>query len=118
VVEIGSVSVVMDCTDPRTLMAWWHRLTGWEIRNQEDDWCSLTRPDGTSLGFQKVPEPKTVKNRVHLDLWVEDEEEAAKWAVEELGARRLWRSENPDDPFVVLADPEGDEFCFCAAPQG
>jgi hypothetical protein len=37
--------------------------------------------------------------------------------VEELGARRLWRSENPDDPFVVLADPEGDEFCFCAAPQ-
>lgn len=116
-VEIRSVSVVMDCGDPRALVAWWHRLTGWEIGSEYDDWCSLKRPDGTSLGFQKVPEAKTVKNRVHLDLWVDDEEDAATWAVEELGAKRLWRSEDPEDPFVVLADPEGDEFCFVRAPS-
>ena len=117
-VEIRAVSVVMDCADPRALVAWWSRLTGWEVRSEYNDWCSLLRPDGTSLGFQKVPEPKVAKNRVHLDLSVRDEEEAAAWAVEELGARRLWRSDDPEDPFVVLADLEGNEFCFVRAPDG
>jgi hypothetical protein len=59
-----------------------------------------------------VPEPRRGKNRVHLDLKVPDEEAAATWAQERLGATFLWRSEKPDDRFVVLADPEGNEFCF------
>ena len=49
---------------------------------------------------------------MHLDLKVADEEAAAAWAQKELGAAFLWRSKNPDDRFVVLADPEGNEFCF------
>ncbi len=111
-VEIRNVSVVIDCADPRPLAIWWNRLTGWPRRSDHDDWCSLVRPDGTTVGFQKVPEPKVVKNRVHLDLGVDDEEAAASWAMKELDATRLWRSEDPEDPFVVLADPEGNEFCF------
>ena len=51
-----------------------------------------------------------MKNRVHLDLSSTDEEsEASRLAA--LGATRLRRSEDPDDVFVVLADPEGNEFC-------
>jgi predicted enzyme related to lactoylglutathione lyase len=57
-----------------------------------------------------VPEGKTVKNRVHVDLYALDEEAAAERIVA-LGARHLWRSIDPDDRFVVLADPEGNEFC-------
>jgi hypothetical protein len=67
------------------------------------------------MGFQKVPEPKSVKNRVHLDLSSRDEEAAAT-ALEAVGATRLWVSEDPEDPFVVLADPEGNEFCVVRSP--
>ena len=115
-IEIRSVSVVIDCADPRLLVDWWHRLTGWEVRTLDDGWCSLERTDGTTLGFQMVPEPKVVKNRVHMDLSVEDEEAAAESAQTELSARFMWRSEDPEDPFVVLADPEGNEFCFVRSP--
>jgi hypothetical protein len=51
---------------------------------------------------------------VHLDFFAEDEE-ATALEIEDLGATRLWVSENPDDPFVVLADPEGNEFCIVRA---
>jgi predicted enzyme related to lactoylglutathione lyase len=58
-----------------------------------------------------------VKNRVHMDFVAEDEEaEAAR--IQELGATFLWRSKNPEDPFVTLADPEGNEFCVVRATDG
>jgi hypothetical protein len=51
-----------------------------------------------------------VKNRVHIDFVAKDEEATAK-EIEALGATRRWVSDDPEDPFVVLADPEGNEFC-------
>jgi hypothetical protein len=110
--QIDSASVVIDCVDPVRLVEWWHELTGWPIGDRDASWSDLERPDGTYLGFQQVPESKLGKNRLHLDLKVDDEEAAATWAQERLGATFLWRSTNPDDQFVVLADPEGNEFCF------
>ena len=110
--RIASVSVVIDCVDPVRLVEWWHELTGWPIGERGEPWSDLERPDGTYLGFQQVPEPKAGKNRLHLDLKVTDEEAAATWAQEHLGATFLWRSQNADDRFVVLADPEDNEFCF------
>lgn len=109
---VVSTSVVIDCRDPVRLVDWWHELTGWPIGERGTPWSDLERPDGTYLGFQQVPESKGGKNRVHLDLKVADEEAAATWAQEHLGASFLWRSQHPDDRFVVLADPEGNEFCF------
>ena len=111
-IEIHAVSVVFDCADPERLVDWWHELTGWEVSARDPEWSALRRPDRSSLGFQKVPEPKVVKNRVHVDLVVGDEEAAAAEAQERLVTTFLWRSEDPEDPFVVLADPEGNEFCF------
>ena len=62
------------------------------------------------IAFQRVPEDKVTKNRVHIDVSATDENEEAT-RIEGLGATRLWVSDKPDDPFVVLADPEGNEFC-------
>jgi len=53
-----------------------------------------------------------VKNRVHIDLYTADEKAAAA-RIEALGATRLYVSNDPDDIFVTLADPEGNEFCVC-----
>ena len=119
VVDVRLTNVVIDCSDPRELSAFWSALTGVPIRHAFDDWVSLEPMDGgVRIAFQKVPEPKTVKNRVHMDLSAEDEETTAREIVATLGARRLWVSEDPDDPFVVLADPEGNEFCIVRRPAG
>ena len=115
VVEVRFHEVVIDCADPRALADFWVGFTGYGIRSAHDDWVSIGTPDGSMIiGFQKVPEDKVVKNRVHLDFTATDEEVAAK-EIEAMGATRRWVSENPDDPFVVLADPEGNEFCIVRA---
>jgi len=114
-VDVRLEQVVIDCADPRTLADFWVSLTGYETRSAYDDWVAIAPSDGgVVIGFQKVPEPKAGKNRVHLDFAAVDEEATAR-AIEALGATRLWVSQDPDDPFVVLADPEGNEFCVIRA---
>ena len=115
-VDVRLYQTVIDCADPRTLAAWWRELLGWEESSTHDDWSSIRAPGGMPrVGFQQVSEPKTVKNRVHLDLAATDEEATAR-EIEAMGATRRWVSEDPEDPFVVLADPEGNEFCIVRAP--
>jgi GT2 family glycosyltransferase len=89
--QVGLRGVVIDCVDPMALADWWHALTGWPLETRDDAWSSLLPPEGTTLGFQRVPEPKAGKNRVHVDLEVEDEVAAAVDAQERLGAAVLWR---------------------------
>lgn len=68
---------------------------------------------GARLLFQQVPEPKTVKNRVHLDLHVDDgERDAVVERVIGLGATKLWDGRQGPQTWVTLADPEGNEFCI------
>jgi hypothetical protein len=67
---------------------------------------------GGRVLFQVVPEPKTVKNRVHLDLHVgADRRDERIERLIALGARRLWEGREGPSTWVVLADPEGNEFC-------
>ncbi len=104
--------VVIDCADPPALARWWSSFTGYGLRTDREDWSTIANEDQSMIiGFQKVPEGKVVKNRVHLDFWAADEEAAAR-EIEAMGATRRWVSEDPEDPFVVLADPEGNEFCL------
>jgi predicted enzyme related to lactoylglutathione lyase len=104
-------SVVIDCRDPRALAPFWVDVTGYAIRTDDEDWVSIGPPaGGVAIAFQKVPEPKVGKNRVHVDLLAGDVEAEAR-RIEALGGRRLWASTDPDDVFIVLADPEGNEFC-------
>ncbi|MGH8998316.1 MAG: VOC family protein [Acidimicrobiia bacterium] len=67
------------------------------------------------IAIQPVPEGKDTKNRLHLDIFVRD---AEAWVArsESLGAQRLALNEDPDDWYQVMADPEGNEFCFCLPP--
>jgi predicted enzyme related to lactoylglutathione lyase len=107
--------VVFDCADPEPLAEFWQVLTGVEIDSRETDWCSLRAPrtGGIALGFQRVPEEKQAKNRVHLDFDVDDLPSATERA-ESLGAIRLGDVVTEDDgeSFQVMADPEGNEFCL------
>jgi predicted enzyme related to lactoylglutathione lyase len=111
-VSVRFHEVVIDCADPRSLAGFWAQATGYAVQSDDEEWASVLGEGdrATRIGFQKVPEGKVVKNRVHVDLGAGDiEAEASR--IEALGARRLWVSEDPEDPFIVLADPEGNEFC-------
>lgn len=109
--------VVIDCADPGALARFWAAATSYEVQTDDDDWASIVGEGDRriQIGFQKVPEGKVVKNRVHVDLAAPDEEAEAS-RIEALGATRLWVSDDPEDPFVVLADPEGNEFCVVRSP--
>ncbi len=78
-----------DCEDAVALSRFWAGALGYEITYERDDWVMLGDPErkGVGLGFQPVPERKTVKNRVHLDILVRDEPlEGARERLEGLGA--------------------------------
>jgi hypothetical protein len=81
--------------------------------------ASIRHPDGPASGprkrvlFQQVPESKTVKNRVHLDVWVGQDNVAAKTAeLVSRGASFLHEADQGPHHWVTLADPEGNEFCI------
>lgn len=110
---IGTLSeVVIDCHDCDRLAEFWAAVLGGKPERESEEWVCLRMPDGsTSVSFQRVPEAKVVKNRVHLDVLVDDLDRAAAGCVE-LGATQLGgRRTDPVGDFIVLADPEGNEFC-------
>jgi predicted enzyme related to lactoylglutathione lyase len=105
-------NVAVDCRDAVGLTRFWADVLGWQARNVEPGWVELRAPDGAVPGLDllEVPEPKTVKNRLHLDLRPDDQ--AAEVArIEALGARRTDVGQGGDVSWIVLADPEGNEFC-------
>jgi predicted enzyme related to lactoylglutathione lyase len=107
--------IVVDCSDQEVVATFWGRVLGWHP--QEGDgfrWMSSSgdpaSPD-LKLVFVTVPEPKTVKNRVHIDVnprGCDQDEEVER--ILALGARRVDIGQG-EVPWVVLADPEGNEFC-------
>jgi predicted enzyme related to lactoylglutathione lyase len=109
------LNVSVDCADPYTLCQFWSQVTGKPIPDEDqpgDDEVGFELTDGTTLLFLKVPEPKTVKNRLHLCLQpdVPRDEEVARLIA--LGATLVDdRRTNDGTGWAVLADPEGNEFC-------
>ncbi len=104
---------MLDCSDPDRMIEFWGRLLGIEVtaRYPSFVWMGRLSEAGPSLAFQVVPEQKTVKNRMHLDLTVDDRERVAA-DVEELGGSRLADHEIEGFHWTVMADPEGNEFCI------
>ena len=109
---IGSIDeVVIDCAQPGVLAGFWAQVLGGEPVRRDEGWWYVLPPGWTQLSFQKVPEAKTVKNRVHLDVRVQDVE-AATLQAEALGARRVGAvHEDRAGSFQVLLDLEGNEWC-------
>ena len=107
-------AVVFDCGDPLLLASFWSVLLDVPIEQSDDDWVDTKAigGGGMKLGFQRVPEGKVVKNRLHLDLDVPDLE-AWTLVAEELGGRRQGAIvEEQGDRFQVMNYPEGNEFCL------
>ncbi len=86
-----------------------------------DNWCLIADPtgEGPRVFFQKVPEPKVAKNRVHLDVRISTESPSDRESVDSeaerligLGASKVRSVQDRDSYFIVLQDPEGNEFCI------
>jgi hypothetical protein len=133
--------VTIDSSDPHELADWWAEALGWQVEAQDEVFirrmvesgaaseadttvhrgalvwkvgAGLTSPDPgrPRVLFQAVPEAKTVKNRVHLDVRVGAERREAEVArLLALGATELWRGAQGPYEWATLADPEGNEFC-------
>jgi predicted enzyme related to lactoylglutathione lyase len=103
--------VVVDCHDPLALAGFWAEVLGGTPEPRDPDWCRLRAPGSPLIAFQRVPEAKTTKNRLHLDVLVDDIERATT-AAEALGATRIGeRHHDAAGSFQVLTDPEGNEWC-------
>ena len=108
--------IVVDCEDPARLARWWAEALGYQIVTEEPDEVEIRRtPDELpGLLFTPVPEAKTVKNRLHIDLRPEDQEAEVERLVD-MGARPADVGQSGDESWVTLADPEGNEFCVLSS---
>ncbi len=115
--DIRIQCLCIDTTDPSVLATFWESALGWRRTFEQDDQVVLEPPTGSQedgivpdLLFLRVPEHKAGKNRLHLDLRPKDQ--AAEVArLEGLGARRTDVGQKADVSWVVMADPDGNEFC-------
>ncbi len=133
--------VAVDCADPHGLADWWAEALGWQVEPSDEAFIrkmvdagyatdadttthrgvlvwkegqAINHPEGSAprMLFQLVPEAKTVKNRMHLDIRVGEEhieQEVARLTA--AGARELHRGRQGPHWWVTMADPEGNEFC-------
>lgn len=135
------IQVTFDAADPHALARWWAGLLGYQVQDTHDfvtkllgdgviteadvveidgrkafaDATAANDPTGTGprLYFQRVPEPKTAKNRVHLDIPVDQEHlDAEVERVQAIGATLVGLNSLGGHRFAVMRDPEGNEFCL------
>jgi catechol 2,3-dioxygenase-like lactoylglutathione lyase family enzyme len=121
------IAVAVDCLDPERVSAFWARVLGQDVgqRWQDPHGVVYVELDCKPLGFgrpvlmfQQVQEPRSAKNRVHLDVVVAPGGDAAAQEVArlvELGATVI--ADEDGLPWAVLADPEGNEFCLRSGPR-
>jgi hypothetical protein len=134
--------VTIDSTAPHDLADWWAEALGWQVEPQDESFIRRTVDSGAAaesdttrhngalvwkigaaltspepgrprMLFQAVPEPKSGKNRLHLDVRVGAERREAEVArLLAMGATELWRASQGPYEWATLADPEGNEFCI------
>ena len=106
--------VCIDAHDIESLSAWWSTVLGWPAEATEDGDVALRAPAGARPDwvFLAVPDDKVVKNRIHFDFTPDDQQAEVQRLID-LGARRVDIGQG-ESSWVVLADPEGNEFCILA----
>jgi hypothetical protein len=114
--DIRIQCVVVDAGDPERLARFWSEAIGWRITYESDDEWAVEPPEGSpaidvapDILFVKVPDRKMSKNRLHLDLRPADQQAEVDRLIT-LGASHTDIGQR-DTRWVVLADPEGNEFC-------
>ncbi|MGC9538585.1 VOC family protein [Streptomyces sp. UG1] len=108
-------NVAIDCSDAYELAGFWSEVIGCPLHpsvRPGDPETQVTLPEGPALYFNQVPEPKTIKNRIHLCLRPTTSREEEVERLLNLGATLVADRREPDGAgWAVLADPEGNEFC-------
>jgi predicted enzyme related to lactoylglutathione lyase len=104
--------VTFNCAEPRALAEFWAQATAGQVSDDWGDFVVVNAEDlgGMFLGFQRVPERKFGRNRVHLDLHTEDRQAEVE-RLTGLGARAVEEHGVPGLSWTVMLDPEGNEFC-------
>jgi predicted enzyme related to lactoylglutathione lyase len=112
------IEFTLDCSDLDRVASFWEGAAGFVVGGViEGRYATLIGHDIT-LTLQRVPEPKIVKNRMHLDLLVDDLDQEVE-RLESLGASRIGAAARQEfgQTWYVLADPEGNEFCVAGDPE-
>ena len=109
------VALCFDANDPRRLARFWAAVLGWEMADDPDDGIGLLPSDDTGFRIRFLPtlDPKVGQNQMHVDLTStsrEDQQETVTRSLA-LGARHIDVGQRPEEGHVVLADPDGNEFC-------
>lgn len=126
-------TVVVDCLDVTQQATWWARALEWTVVHESEEECAIvpawvdetfmrqTPWDrlGPGMVFVPVPEGKSVKNRLHIDLapHTSQDRDAEIERLEQLGATRVDVGQSDDVSWTVLADPEGNEFCVLSSRE-
>jgi catechol-2,3-dioxygenase len=115
--QVATVGTIMvDCNDLEGMASFWAEVLGLREKSRFPGfvWLSRVSERGPALAFQQVPEPRQGKNRLHLDLTVDDPERLISRVVA-LGGSRVEDHEIAGFHWDVLADPEGNVFCVAKA---
>jgi len=117
----ATIGLVLDATDPEALSRFWAEALGLRRLGAAGAYVLLSSPSGAlpKLLLQRVGEAKLTKNRMHLDIETRDVDAEVE-RLERIGARRLDphpRAEH-GSRWVVMTDPEGNEFCVCDGGTG
>ena len=118
----AKIGLVLDCADPNRLADFWSGALGYVNVGSAGQYVALMPPPGSNapkLLLQQVAEPKVAKNRMHLDIEIPDiESEATRLTA--LGARRVRDDlcSEHGTTWVLMEDPEGNEFCVCDGGAG
>jgi hypothetical protein len=114
-------NISIDCRNAESLAGFWRDALGWRITSVDPEEVVLEPPVGSpeegvvpDILFLVVPEGKSVKNRLHFDLRPVDQDAEVE-RLEKLGANRINIGQTTENTWVVLADPEGNEFCVLRA---
>jgi catechol 2,3-dioxygenase-like lactoylglutathione lyase family enzyme len=111
-IRVGSV--VINCADLELMSAFWSSALGLTPGPLvEDGRFQVLRGEHVNLSLQVAGTPVSARDQMHLDLYT-DEQAAQVERLRSLGARLVRHNDDPDDDYVVMTDPEGNEFCVCA----
>ncbi len=122
-IKIGYI--VIDCKEPASIAKFWEEVLGAKVTFADETGAMLEYPVNLANGdkfppilFYKNPDAKVVKNRLHFDL-TPDDQAAEVLRIEGLGGKRIeiGQSADPATTWVVMADPEGNEFCVLKSPE-
>ena len=111
--------IVIDAVRPHRIADFWCSVLGWQIIDQDAGLITIAAADRSCpmIDVAPVPESKIIKNRLHFDLRADGVSTAEELKrLLQLGARRVDVGQPTDASWVVLADPEGNEFCLLARP--